>query len=129
MSYSKIKIIRLSAADKQWSGIVRKRDGKCAVCGSVVNLAAHHIEGRAKKATRLLVENGITLCPSHHVFNNDFSAHRTPKDFKNWFIKTFPKRWKIIQDKLKSKITEREAILEFQKKVGDNYVSLLQPKS
>ena len=107
--------IKISKYDKEWSQKVRARDKKCAVCGAVNNLAAHHIEGRAKKSTRLLLENGITVCPSHHVFNNDFSAHRTPKDFKNWFKEKYPERWILIQDKLKIHMSEKQAVEEFIK--------------
>lgn len=79
--------ISITTHDKHWGKLVRERDGKCAYCGGTNYLAAHHIFGRARNGTRLVLENGITLCPSHHVFNDDFSAHKTPEKFKRWIKK------------------------------------------
>ena len=106
--------IRLSVADKQWSKLVRERDQKCLVCGSKDYLAAHHFIGRTAKSVRLELDNGITLCPSHHVFNNDFSAHRTPKDFKMWFKEKYPERAKSMEMKSQIRMSEREAIKQFK---------------
>jgi hypothetical protein len=66
------------------------------------------------KSTRLVVANGITLCASHHVFNHEFSAHRTPEAFKKWFKKTYPDRAKLCEQRAKRMMSEREAIKEFQ---------------
>src|SRR3990167_756101 len=82
--YSKISIDTL---DTKWGKLVRERDGKCRYCGGTNYLAAHHIFGRSRSGTRFVIENGITLCPSHHVFSDDFSAHKTPEKFKKWIKK------------------------------------------
>lgn len=116
MSISKTSKIRTSKYDKIWSKMIHARDGVCLVCGSTNTLAAHHVEGRAKKATRLLLENGILLCCAHHVFSSEFSAHKTPRDFKNWFKEKYPDSWNTIQERLKTGMTERMAILEFIEK-------------
>lgn len=106
--------IRLSVADKIWSKLVRERDGKCLVCGKTEYLAAHHFVGRANKSVRLELDNGITLCPSCHTFNNNFSAHRTPKDFKIWFKEKYPERAKRMETKSQIRMSEREAIKQFK---------------
>lgn len=82
--YTKIKLDKL---DTEWGKLVRLRDGRCLYCGATNNLAAHHIFGRGRSGTRYVLDNGITLCPSHHVFNDTFSAHKTPEKFKRWVKK------------------------------------------
>lgn len=106
--------IRMSACDKEWSKLVRERDGKCLACGKRSNLAAHHFVRRSIKSTRLIIENGVTLCPGCHVFNHEFSAHKTPEMFKRWFKKRFPNRAKFVEKRAKTHMTERQAILEFK---------------
>lgn len=114
MTYSKIKKIRLSKYDKLWSKQAREKTPYCWYCGSPDNLNAHHFIRRSIKVTRLDLLNCVVLCSSHHTFNNDFSAHRTPEKFERWFKQTFPKRWKAIREKAKIMISEREAIKEFE---------------
>ena len=71
--------------DDAWSKAVKERDGwKCCYCGTDKNLNSHHIYSRSKKSTRWELDNGITLCVSHHTFNSGFSAHKTPLEFIEW---------------------------------------------
>lgn len=114
MSYSKIKKVRISKYDKLWSKAIRERDMMCLYCSNPDNLAAHHFIRRSVKSTRLMLENGITLCPSHHVFNHEFSAHKTPEKFKRWCKKIRPLNYRLAKEKEKIYMTEREAIKEFQ---------------
>lgn len=74
--------IRFSKHDAKWGKLVRERDGACRKCGKTppYQLQAHHIMPRGRNATRLLLENGITLCAHHHTLGDD-SAHRRGKDF------------------------------------------------
>lgn len=120
MAIGKGTKVKMGKWDKIWALMVRTRDGKCLVCGSTNTLAAHHFEGRAKKSTRLMLENGITLCASHHVFNHELSAHKTPKDFRNWFKITFPKPYELVEEKVRIMMTERAAIQEFIEKYNLN---------
>lgn len=113
MSYLKIKKIRISKYDKEWSLKVRARDERCLKCGRTQNLAAHHFVRRSVKSTRLMLENGITLCPSCHVFSHIFSAHRTPEMFKRWFKEKYPTRYKKVMAKEKVYMTELQAIKEW----------------
>lgn len=82
----KRRVIRISTYDSQWSKMVRERDGwtcRKPGCGKrepANVLHAHHVIGRGKKATRLLVDNGLTLCVHHHVWGDD-SAHKVGKQF------------------------------------------------
>ena len=110
----------MSVFDKLWSRIVRDRDGHCVVCGRTEYLAAHHLIGRTAKSVRLDPENGYTLCPLHHTFSNDFSAHRTPRDFKEWAREKDPKRVERVENRAKVHKTEREAIKEFQETYGEH---------
>lgn len=71
--------------DEAWSLVVKIQAGyKCEYCGSERELNSHHIYSRANYSTRWDIENGICLCVSHHTFNNQFSAHRTPIEFTKW---------------------------------------------
>lgn len=87
--------------DKKWADAVKRRAGyKCEYCGSTIKPNAHHIFSRSNRTVRWDLDNGITLCPKHHVFNMKFSAHKTPLAFAEW-IKN--KRGQDWYDKLKSK--------------------------
>jgi hypothetical protein len=113
MSYSKIKKIKLSKYDTIWAKFVRERDGECLYCHRTDGLNAHHFKGRSCKSTRLLLINGVTLCVSHHVFNSQGSAHKTPERFEKWFKKTYPERYQEIRKRAQIMMSEREAIKEF----------------
>lgn len=58
--------------DRLWSEKVRKRDGKCLVCGKTPEYAvlqAHHAivtKGRSQN-TRWDVRNGVTMCYACHI--------------------------------------------------------------
>jgi len=57
------------ANDKLWSEIVRRRDGKCLVCGTTEKLHAHHAIVRKKISldTRWHLGNGVALCYRDHM--------------------------------------------------------------
>ena len=70
---------------REWSLKVKQQDDfKCAICGSKQMPNAHHIIPKERKEFRFLFLNGITLCPSHHKFNNILSAHKNPMAFYLW---------------------------------------------
>jgi hypothetical protein len=114
LGYSKTRKIRVSTYDQKWSKFVRERDGACLVCGKTEYLAAHHFIRRGVKATRLDLDNGITLCASHHTFNYQFSAHRTPEAFDKWFKTNYPDRYRYVRKKAQQMMSERDAIAEFK---------------
>jgi hypothetical protein len=70
-------------ADALWSLVIRAA-GKCAMCGATKTLHAHHIIGRANKATRHMPSNGICLCPWCHLYNPKRSAHQCGLGFSEW---------------------------------------------
>ena len=106
--------ISIDGLDKKWGKLVRDRDGSCRYCGLTTNLAAHHIFGRGRSGTRYVLDNGITLCPSHHVFNDTFSAHKTPEKFQRW-VKKFLGigLYKSLQKLSLSGVTREKARKEF----------------
>ena len=72
--------------DLLWATIVKKW-GVCEYCGQPHKmLNAHHVWSRSRKTTRHDPENGIALCPLHHNFSHEFSAHWTPDTFFRWII-------------------------------------------
>ena len=79
--------IGMDSLDRRWGKLVRERDGKCLYCGGTNYLSDHHIFGRSRSVTRYVLENGCSLCPSCHVFSDEFSAHKTPEKFKRWVKK------------------------------------------
>ena len=90
---------------KAWSIEVRNNDGnKCVKCGAVDRLNAHHVIPRQNHEFRFDVKNGISLCPRHHRFSFDFSAHHTPFQFMQWFMEN--RRWQY--DYLKTKLKQLE---------------------
>jgi hypothetical protein len=121
MGYSKIKKIKLSKYDKEWSKTAREKTPYCEYCKMTEGLNAHHFKGRSCKATRLMMENAVVLCVSHHVFNHLFSAHKTPEAFTKWFKKTFPDRHRAIIKKAQTMMSEREAIKEFTQIINPNF--------
>ena len=113
MPLGKIRKIRLSVYYRKWSALARKQRPACEYCGTSQNLQAHHFKGRSCKATRLMLDNAVVLCSSHHVFNRQFSAHLTPEAFTRWFKKAHPDRYRSVIKKAQTMISEREAIQEF----------------
>lgn len=68
--------------DREWRAAVLERDGlKCILCckglATIWPLDAHHIHGKATKALRWDVSNGVALCRAHHDW-----VHAHPKEGK-----------------------------------------------
>lgn len=77
-------------AMKEWSRIVRYP--WCERCGKRdCKLDAHHIQDKAYRGTRFMLENGICLCPKCHKFGIA-SAHKGALIFTEWFKTAHPKR-------------------------------------
>ncbi len=74
-------------ADNLWSKAVKINYWSCCQhCWTIENLNSHHIFTRSRNSTKWDIENGICLCSKHHTFSQDFSAHKTPAKFKEWFV-------------------------------------------
>jgi len=112
--------------DKFWTHVskkIREIKTKCEHCGAPSS-DVHHVIGRRKVSTKYYPPNLIALCKRCHVFSSEFSAHLTPKDFKQWFIQKFPQRWQKIQlrEATTMKIYEAEALflLEYNEFLKEN---------
>ena len=57
----------------QWRAVVKSRDSnKCVYCGEVDCLDAHHLAPKSMfPELRLNVNNGVTVCKTHHHFAAD----------------------------------------------------------
>ena len=64
-------------AHKEWAFKVKERDGnKCVICGKTKNLNAHHLIPWEIEKYRFDIDNGISLCPSHHTrYSYKLSPH------------------------------------------------------
>ncbi len=77
--------LSIANLDADWAKLIKLRSGgKCEYCGKDSGLNAHHIFSRSNYSTRWDVNNGISLCVSHHTFSSGFSAHKTPAEFVEW---------------------------------------------
>jgi len=78
----------LKLQDTIWSQNIKYRDeSKCVICGATRLVQAHHIIPREIKAFRHLFINGISLCPRHHRFQLEISAHHNPFAFFVWMMR------------------------------------------
>ena len=77
--------LKLTKEDKVWADAVKDRDGrKCVICGDAERLNAHHIIPREQHATKYDLLNGLSLCPKHHFFCRQISAHNNPLGLILW---------------------------------------------
>jgi len=97
--------LKLTKEDKDWANKVKDRDGWCCVvCGNSERLNAHHIIARENHETKFEIDNGLSLCPKHHFFCRQVSAHNNPIGLLLWMEKNRP-------DQLEKVRTMMEAIL------------------
>lgn len=94
---------KVTKEDREWSKKVREKDGSCVICGSNERLNAHHLIPRQIKEFKHDLENGITLCPSHHRFSFELSAHQNPIAFIMWLEKNKPEKLKKIKEKIRGR--------------------------
>ena len=80
--------------DELWSYLVKKRDGqKCMVCENDMKPNAHHLITRKVFKYRWDTDNGVTLCPAHHEFDVQFSAHTAPWALEEWMAEHRPEQY------------------------------------
>jgi predicted restriction endonuclease len=93
--------LKLTAEDRDWARKVKERDGfVCVICGERERLNAHHIIVRENHETKFDVENGLSLCPTHHFFNRQISAHNNPLGLFIWLEKNRPQQLAYLKNKL-----------------------------
>ena len=96
--------MKLTKEDKNWAKQVKERDNNaCVICKNKDRLNAHHLFPREIQELRHDIDNGISLCPSHHRFSRDISAHQNPLAFIIWLnkyrkeqLKRLIKKWKTL---------------------------------
>lgn len=91
--------LKLTKQDKEWANKVKTRDDwKCVVCGSTLRPNAHHIIPREVKSTKYDIKNGLTLCPRHHFFSREISAHNHPLALFIWMEKNRPEQLEYLKE-------------------------------
>lgn len=100
--------LKLTPEDKQWANAVKERDNlKCVICGATERLNAHHIIARENHETKFDIQNGLSLCPLHHFFNRQLSAHNNPLGLFIWLEKNRPEQLAYVKSKLEEIINAR----------------------
>lgn len=106
-----------SLLDTIWSQLIKERaGGACEYCGKKKRLNAHHIFSRSNFTTRWDPDNGVSLCPSHHLLGI-FSAHKAPLEFGEWIKEERGEEWydnlrKKARKVIRAKDQDRLAIKE-----------------
>lgn len=90
--------------DKEWATKVKERDKGCIICGKKEYLNAHHLIPREIKEFRYNLDNGVSLCPRHHKFNYQISAHKNSFIFIEWLKINRPKQFKRLLKKSRGMI-------------------------
>ena len=70
--------------------IVIERDKGCIVCGSREKMNVHHLIPKNHKFLKHEPLNLVTLCPLHHRFSFEISAHQNPILFNLFLIGKYP---------------------------------------
>ena len=113
LTKKRIKQLDRREARKQfsiWANAVKDRDGrKCIYCASPKLLNAHHVIPREIKVFRWDVDNGVSLCPKHHKFSFEFSAHKNPLIFIIWLCRNRPDQFMCLVKKVTA-YTRRQEI-------------------
>jgi hypothetical protein len=86
--------LKLTKEDKAWADAVKSRDNnQCVICGEPFRLNAHHIIVRENHETKFDIKNGLSLCPKHHFFCRQISAHNNPFGLILWLEKHRPEQF------------------------------------
>jgi Na+-translocating ferredoxin:NAD+ oxidoreductase RNF subunit RnfB len=75
--------------NKLWKEVRQQcisRDEGCIICKSQERMSAHHLIPREIKELKYDLDNLVTLCPKHHKFSLEISAHRNPVMFFVWMF-------------------------------------------
>lgn len=119
---------------KLWSEVIRERDGyACCYCGikhmsenpinpsSKVKCDSHHLLQKEIKNCPLKFEikNSALLCSSHHKWDGEFSAHKSPIVFYDWFRKKYPDRYNFVLENstIRVDLENRDVLAEIEKRL------------
>jgi hypothetical protein len=90
--------IKFTKEDRAWSQGVKERDSNaCVICKHAGLINAHHIIPREITWLKHNLMNGITLCPRHHRFSREISAHQNPFKFILWLEKNRPEQYLYLK--------------------------------
>lgn len=91
-----------TAKDKEWRAFCVDRDNnECVICGSKERTNVHHIIPSQNKKLRNDPQNGICLCPKHHRFSREISAHQNSFAFFLWFFENERDKFEYLKEKIK----------------------------
>ena len=101
----KLEKKRINKLFKEWTLKVKARDNnQCIICKNKKMLNAHHIITRSNEKLRFDIDNGASLCPLHHNFSREISAHKNSFAFFIWMqenrkeqYESLKKKWKELQ--------------------------------
>jgi len=94
--------LKLTKEDKEWAKAVKDRDDwRCVICGDTERLNAHHIIARENHETKFDIKNGLSLCPKHHFFCRQISAHNNPLGVFMWLEENRLEQLVYLKDRLK----------------------------
>jgi len=100
--------LKLTAEDKAWADQVKIRDNwSCVICNNKERLNAHHIIARENHETKYDLSNGISLCPKHHFFCRQISAHNNPIGFLLWLEKNRPEQMAYVKNRMQEILDAR----------------------
>lgn len=99
---------KIRKEDRDWAKKIKERDGECVICGAKEYLNAHHIIPREIKEFKYDLKNGITLCPRHHRFSYELSAHQNPLSFFMWLEQHRPMLLRYLRDKIHERAIKRD---------------------
>ena len=101
-------VLKLTKEDREWAKQVKERDNwECVICGSSLRLNAHHIIARENHETKFDIENGLSLCPKHHFFCRQVSAHNNPLGVLMWLETNRPEQIEYLKQRLVEIIDDR----------------------
>jgi len=92
---------------KYWAFCVKERDNnRCVICGENKILHAHHILPRENHDLRFDIQNGISLCPRHHKYSFEVSAHKNSFAFVFWLFQNRQDQYNYLFSYTKTKFEE-----------------------
>lgn len=94
--------MKITKEDRLWAKLVKKRDNKqCVYCKSDFKPNAHHLIVRENHETKYDLDNGLTLCPKHHLFCRKISAHNNPLGLFVWLEENRPEQFEYVKEQMR----------------------------
>lgn len=110
-------------ADKLWAKAIKRIYKDTCLYSKGVGTDPHHIFVRKNKSTRWDLMNGVLLNHEYHTESSVFSAHKTPKKFREWIrgemgFEAYDRLEKKSREVFQPTIAKMEAIIkELEKKI------------